>query len=323
MTAWTLLVLPLALALLYFGADLFVRAASRLSARLGVPPLIIGLTVVAIGTSAPELLVSVQAAMQGRADIAAGNVVGSNIFNILVILGISALITPLAVATRIVRLELPLLAVGTIVCMVLARDGVIGRRPAAALILLLALYFAFLILAGRRELRRGRGAGDGHAAAPRSAKWAAVAWQLFQLLGGLGILLLGSRWLVASAARIAQALGVSELVIGLTVVAAGTSLPEAATSILAAVRKERDIAVGNIIGSNIFNILGVMGVAGVAAPHGMSIAESVRRVDLPLSLLAAVVCLPIFITGGRISRWEGALLLAGYLVYVTYLILRQ
>ncbi len=306
------------LALLLGGAELLVRGASRLAARFSVPPLVIGLTVVAYGTSAPELAVSLQAAAAGQADIALGNVLGSNIFNILFILGLTALLVPLKVTAKLVRLDVPIMIGVSFLVAILAWDGRIG--PLEGMLLLTAglAYTAFLIVEGRREGRSGIGPPG---VAEPLGKAAPSPWLSVVLVAaGLGMLVLGSRWLLEAAVALARAWGVGELVIGLTVVAAGTSLPEVATSVVAGLRGERDIAVGNVVGSNIFNILWVLGAA--AAPSGgVEVSAQARSLDIPVVIAVAVACLPIFFTGFVISRAEGALFFVYYVAYTAYLVL--
>jgi cation:H+ antiporter len=303
--------------LLVAGGELLVRGASRLALAFGISPLVVGLTVVAFGTGSPELAVSVQSAWSGQTDIALGNVVGSNIFNVLLILGASALITPLVVARQLVWQEVPLMIGASLLLFGLALDGTIGRGEALLLVLLLAGYTVFLI-------RQSRAAGQAEAAA--AADGAGGGWRNHWLVqaaligAGLGLLVQGSQWLVDAAITFARHLGVSELVIGLTIVAAGTSMPEVATSIMAALRGERDIAVGNVVGSNIFNILGVLGVSGVVAPAGLGVSSSLLSFDLPVMIAVAVACLPVFFTGHLIARWEGLLFLGYYAAYTLYLI---
>ncbi len=314
----TLLLLLAGLAGLVVGAELLVRGASRLALAAGLSPLAVGLTVVAYGTSAPELAVSASAAVAGDGDLAFGNVVGSNIFNVLFILGASALIAPLVVARQLVRLDVPLALGVALLGAALALDGKVGRVDGLLLLGGLAAYTAFTLRMARRE-----SAGDAAAAgAPPPAGAAAAVRSIALVLAGLALLVAGSRAFVSAASDIARALGVSELVVGLTIVAAGTSLPEVATSILAAVRGERDIAAGNVIGSNLFNILGVLGLSSALAPDGVAASAAAMRFDVPVMLAAAAACLPIFATGHRIDRWEGGLFLVYYGVYVTWLILR-
>lgn len=316
-----LLLFLLGLVLLVVGAEALVRGASRLALSVGISPLVVGLTVVAFGTSAPELAVSLQSAVSGRADLALGNVVGSNIFNVLFILGISALIVPLLVARQVVRQEVPVMIGVSLLLLALALDGSIGRGDGILLAGLLLAYTAFLVRQSRRQERSGDvGLADGAPASiPRWERHPAA--QVLLIAAGLGSLVLGATWLVDAAVAFAQYLGVSELVIGLTIVAAGTSLPEVATSIVAALRGQRDMAVGNVVGSNVFNILGVLGLSAIASPAGIAVAPSVLAFDLPVMIAVAVACLPIFFTGNLIARWEGVLFLGLYAAYMTYVLL--
>jgi len=306
------------LVLLIGGGELLVRGASQLAARLGISPLVIGLTVVAYGTSAPELAVSVQAGLAGSADIALGNVVGSNIFNVLFILGLSALITPLAVAQQLVRLDVPLMVGASVLLLVFALDGRIGPVDGALLLAGLFAYTVFVVRASRRESQAIESEYGKEYGQRRSGR---LPVQIGMILAGLALLILGARWLVGAAVTIAQAAGVSETVIALTIIAAGTSLPEVVTSIVAALRGERDIAVGNVIGSNIANILGIAGLTAVITPGGLSVAPALLRFDLPVMLAVAAACLPVFVAGHRIARWEGALFFGYYLAYTLYLVL--
>jgi len=302
----------LGLVLLLVGAEALVRGASRLATTLGVSPLVIGLTVVAFGTSAPELAVSLQGAIGGRSDLAIGNVVGSNSFNVLFILGASALVTPLKVAQQLVRFEVPLMIGVSAALPALGRDGVLGRTDGAVLAAGIIAYTGLALARGRKEptpvameYEREFGAARPGYVAPG-----------FLVLGGLAALVLGARWLVDGATSMARALGISELVIGITIVAVGTSLPEVATSLVAAFRGERDIAVGNVVGSNLFNILAVLGVSALAATAGLAFSRTALTFDVPVMILAAVACLPVFLSGHVITRREGASLLGGYILYV-------
>jgi cation:H+ antiporter len=304
--------------LLIAGAELLVRGASRIAGALGISPLVIGLTVVAFGTSAPEFAVTAGAAWSGQADLALGNVVGSNIFNVLFILGVSALVAPLVVSQQLVRLDVPLMIGVSILVAVLALDGRIGRVDGLALFTGILIYTAFLIRQSRRESAAIRAEYDEAFGAAGTPSWGP---NLALLAVGLILLAVGARWLVAGAVAAAQAFGVSELVIGLTVVAAGTSLPEVATSVLASLRGERDIAVGNVVGSNLFNLLGVLGFGGLIAPAGIPVSTGALTFDVPVMIGTAIVALPIFFTGYRIARWEGALLLGFYAAYTARLVL--
>jgi cation:H+ antiporter len=318
----SLLWFALGLAALVVGAEALVRGASRLALSAGISPLVVGLTVVAFGTSSPELAVSVQSALSGQVDLAIGNVVGSNVFNVLFILGASALIVPLLVHQQLVRQEVPVMIGMSLLLWALAADGSIARWDGALLAGLLVAYTGFVIRQSRREVGAVRQEYEEGMPRDGSAWDRHWAVQVLLVAVGLGLLVLGADWLVEAAIAFARAFGVSELVIGLTIVAAGTSLPEVATSILAALRGERDIAVGNVVGSNIFNLLGVLGVSALVAPTGLAVAPAVLSFDLPVMTGVAVACLPVFFTGNRIDRWEGLVFLAYYVAYTVYLILR-
>lgn len=308
------------LLLLLAGAEVMIRGAARLAAATGLSPLVVGLTVVAFGTSAPELAISVDAALRGLPDIALGNVVGSNIANVLLILGASALVAPLVVHRQLIRLDVPLMMAVSLAVLLLAGDGRIGRLEGAALVLGAVAYTVLLIRLGRRGRSDGLPA-SATAGAP-GEQVPGVWWRdILLVLAGLALLVLGARWLVQAAVTVASSLGVSELVIGLTVVAVGTSLPEIATSILATLRGQRDIAVGNVVGSNVFNLLVVLGSAAAVAPDGVPVSAAARGFDLPVMTAVAFACLPIFFIGHRINRWEGALFLGYYLAYTAYLLL--
>lgn len=321
MTLMTFVYLIAGLVLLVAGAEVLVRGAAKLAAQFGIPPLIIGLTVVAFGTSAPETAVSVQAAFNGSGDLAIGNVIGSNIANVLLILGLTALIAPLIVSRQLIRLDVPIMIGASLLTFGLAWDGSLSRLDGALLFAGVLAYTGFLIYSARKD----KGGDDDEFAkefgldeAPKPYAWAI---NLGLIIAGLVLLVTGSNFLVEGAVTLARALGISELVIGLTVVAVGTSLPELATSILAAIKGERDIAVGNIVGSNIFNLLCVLGLASLVSPAAISVSPNALAFDFPVMIAVAVACLPIFFAGYRINRWEGLLFLAYYVAYTLYLIL--
>lgn len=312
----------LGLAALIAGAELLVRGASKLALSLGISPLVVGLTVVAFGTSSPELAVSIGSARSGQVDIAIGNVVGSNVFNVLFILGLSALIAPLVVAQQLIRQEVPVMIGASLLLFTLALDGGIGRLDGLLFVALLGAYTVFLVVQSRRERQEIRAEYAAELGAGGAGTWdSRLPVQLVLIVAGLGLLVFGARALVDAAVVLAQLLGVSELVIGLTIVAAGTSLPEVATSVLAAIRGERDIAVGNVVGSNIFNIFAVLGISALLAPRELAVAPAMLGFDLPVMIGIAVACLPIFFTGNLIARWEGALFLVFYVAYTAYLLL--
>jgi cation:H+ antiporter len=307
----------LGLGLLIIGAEALVRGASRLAAMFGISSLVVGLTVVAFGTSSPELAVSINAALNDQASIALGNVVGSNIFNVLFILGAAALIVPLVVSQALIRRDVPLMIAVSVLVWLFAFNGTLSRLEGVLLCAILAAYIGFLIVHSRRETAAAA-ATEEIRPSPTAKTWLV---NLGLVAVGLVMLVIGSKWLVDGAVTFARNLGVSELVVGLTIVAAGTSLPEVVTSIIAALRGERDIAVGNVVGSNLFNLMGVLGVASVVAPAGMAVTPAVINFDLPVMIAVAFACLPIFFTGGEISRREGAVLFSYYLAYTAYLIL--
>lgn len=322
----TLLIGLAGLLLLVLGGELLVRGASGLAQRVGLSPLVVGLTIVALGTSAPELAVSSQAALAGRTDLALGNVVGSNIFNVLFILGVSALVAPLVVQSRLVRREVPLMIGSAILLLLMALDGRVGPVEGVLLLVGAVAYTTWSVMESRRSDARsndGAASGPAGASAGVSEGWTRVMLAVLAVGGGLVLLVLGARWLVDAAAATARSLGVDELTIGVTVIAAGTSLPEVATSVMAAIRGQRDIAVGNVVGSNLFNVLGILGVAAVLSPGGIEVAPAVLRFDLPVMIAVSVACLPIFFTSWSISRWEGLLLLGYYGAYVAFVLWAQ
>ena len=321
MTITTIVFLVLGLALLVAGAELLVRGAARLALRFGISPLVIGLTVVAFGTSAPELAVSVQSGLAGQSGLAVGNIVGSNIFNILMVLGLSALITPLVVSQQLVRLDVPLMIGASMLLWIMALDGRIGLFDGLLLTSGIVAYTVFAIRQSRKENAPVQAEYAQEFGAGENTSTARLPVQIALIIGGLALLVLGAHWLVDSAVVIARALGVSEVIIGLTIVAAGTSLPELATSVVAAIRGERDIAVGNVIGSCLFNLLSIAGIAALVTPGGLEVAASLLRFDIPVMVAVALACLPIFAAGHLVARWEGALFLGYYLAYVLYLIL--
>jgi cation:H+ antiporter len=309
------------LILLVVGAEALVRGASKLASAVGISSLVIGLTVVAFGTSTPELAVSVQSGLNGQPDIALGNVVGSNIFNVLFILGVSALITPLIVSQQLIRLDVPIMIGVSLLTYLFAYDGHLVLWEGIILFAGIITYTIFLIRQSRRETAEIKAEYEQEFGNEKPKTSTGILANIGLIAAGLVMLIFGSRFLVESAIVMAQAFGVSELVIGLTVVAAGTSLPEVATSVVAAIRGERDIAVGNVVGSNIFNILAVLGMTAIVSPTGIRIAPSALTSDIPFMIIVAVACLPIFFTGNLIARWEGLLFLGYYVAYTVYLVL--
>lgn len=307
------------LVVLVVGGELVVRGASRLALSLGISPLVIGLTVVAFGTSSPELMVSLGAVLNGSPDIAVGNVVGSNIYNILLVLGVAALIRPLIVRQQLVRFDVPLVICVSILLWVLVLDQTLSRVEGVLLVGILAAYLVMSVRSGRREPRDV--AAEYVAALEPSGPSISRARSGLLFIAGLVALVVGADVLVGGATGLARSFGISELVIGLTVVAIGTSLPELVTSLVAAIRGQRDLAVGNVVGSNLFNILAVLGISAVVALGGVPVAPAAITFDMPVMIAAAIACLPLFFTGNLIRRWEGGLFLAYAVIYTLFVVL--
>lgn len=321
----TVALLIVGLVALVAGAEVLVRGAARLAARTGMSSVVIGLTVVAFGTSAPELAVSVGDALRGgdeAGSIAIGNVVGSNIANVLLVLGLAAAIGgSLFVAQRIVRLDVPIMIGASVLVLVFVLNEKLERIEGVVLLSALAVYLTWTVIAATRGSSPDIVTEYDEAFDPEVLAEKSVLADIGLLLLGLVLLVFGSQALVNSASDIATDLGVSDLVIGLTVVAIGTSLPEVATSVLAAIRGQRDLAVGNAIGSNLFNLLAVLGVTAVISPNAIPVAASAVQVDIPVMVAVAVACLPLFANGYVLHRWEGIAFLVGYAAYLTWLVL--
>ena len=313
------------LVLLAGGGEALVRAATTIAQMLGVSPAVIGLTVVAMGTSLPELVVSLLAAMRGEPDLAVANVVGSNIFNIAATLGLTALIIPLPVHGSAVRLEWPVMFAATLICLLVSRGGVIDRVEGGILVVTLVLFIAYTVHVARRDV----GAAEARQFAdqveardidrPDAAGGAArVGVALAILVVGIGALVGGGRLLVDGAVALARIAGMSERVIGLTIVAGGTGAPELATSLVAAFRKRTDVAVANMIGSNIFNVLGILGVTALIAP--VHVSPAIIASDMWWMVGTSLLLLPVMRSGARITRGEGAVLTLAYAVYLFVLL---
>lgn len=316
----TLLMFILGLALLIFGAEMLVRGASQIGLTIGISPLVVGLVIVAYGTSSPELSVAVRAVLSDHPDIIIGTCIGSTIFNIFAILGLSACVAPLVVAQNLVRREVPIMIGVYLLLLWLCLDGMLSRWDALILFLCGIAYTIFTIYNGRKEseaiLEEYQSAMP-----PVAFGLLKISKETGLIIAGLFFCVIGSGWLLESAVDLAQMFGVSELVISITIIGAATSLPELATSVMATIRGQRDIAIGNVVGSNIFNILIIIGVAGLIAPEGIIVAPAALTFDLPVAIAACVACLPIFFTGHMISRWEGVVFLGYYAAYTSYLIL--
>ncbi len=304
------------LVLLVIGAELLVRGSVTLARRLGVSPLLIGLTLVGFGTSTPELVASVTAALRGSPGIAVGNIVGSNICNVLLILGVGALIYPLATTRRAFARDGPMLLAVSVLLLAACWYGALSRPLGALFVVLLA---AYLVYTYRTERCAPDASGALHEAEAEQIPTVAMASPVAAVMAaaGIGVLVFGATLLVDGAITVAREFGVSETVIGLSVVALGTSLPELATSAVAAFRREADVAIGNVVGSNIYNVLGILGATALIQP--IAVPAEIMAVDIWVMLAATIVLVVFALTGLRINRWEGALLLAGYVGYIGYL----
>ncbi|MGE2832563.1 calcium/sodium antiporter [Mycobacterium sp. SMC-4] len=324
------------LALLVVGAEIMVRGGAQVAARLGISPIVIGLTVVSIGTSMPELAVGVVAARDGSGALAVGNIAGTNVVNILLILGLSALLVPLALQVRTIRFELPMMAAAAVLLLVLASDGVMSRVDGVILVVCALAYTVAVIRSARHEphvvedefasevaTEFGAEFGPLDEVAIATAARRRTALHVAMTLGGIALVVIGADWLVDGAVGIARQMGVSEALIGLTVVAIGTSAPELVTTVVSTIRGDRDIAIGNLVGSSIYNILLILGVTCLVPAGGLALPDSLVRVDIPIMVAVALLCIPIFMSGRRVSRVEGGAMVAAYLVYLTLLFATQ
>ncbi|WP_407670729.1 calcium/sodium antiporter [Nesterenkonia sedimenti] len=332
MTLPTILLLISGFVLLVFGGEALVRGAASLGKTVGLSSLVIGLTVVAFATSAPELAVSLGAAIGGSPGLAVGNVVGSNIANILFVMGLTAVFGALLVRVQLIKADIPFMIALSVLALILAADGSFSTVDGIVLFSLLLVYLIGTIWYSRRRKQAGDdpqlgveevlSEGTGKLTAKlRATKLRSTTVDVILIGAGVAMLVFGAQLLVRAATDIAAALGVSDLIIGLTIVAIGTSLPELATSVIAAVRGERDMAVGNLVGSNIFNIGGVLGLTGLISPTGVQVESAAINFDLPVMIAVALVLLPLAFTGQAIARWEGYVLFGMYVAYVVYLVL--
>lgn len=324
MASWVAVVLGLVL--LVAGAELVVRHGAGLAARLGVSPILIGLTVVSIGTSAPELAVGIDAARAGEGSLALGNIAGTNIVNLLLILGLSAAIRAIPMGLQTLRLDLPMMGGVALLLLVFAVDGTVDRIEGGVLVAVAVGYTFALVRWARRENARvvaeyATEYGAEHAERPRERAAGPLVFAAVMLLAGLAVILLGAQWLVDGSVRLAAALGVSEAVVGLTIVAVGTSAPELATAIVSTIRGERDIAIGNLIGSSTFNLTLILGVTVLVAPI-MPDRELVL-IDLPVMIAATFVCGAFMMSGRRLTRTEGAVMVLAYAIYLGYLLVAR
>lgn len=339
----------LGLVLLVGGGELLVRGASAIASRAGISPLVVGLTVVSVATSAPELAVTMGAVLDDQPDLAVGNVVGSNIANVLLILGIAALVLPLVVKEQLVKLDVPAMVGLSLVLLLFAVDGTISTLEGAVLLTLMVLHTTVTVLVSRRDQRReavrkrrgvgrpqrpvvdgggeagesaqGQGQGDATPAEGQGETRPGVLRAVVYVVVGVALLVFGADQLVTGAVSVAEELGVSGLVVGLTVVAVGTSLPELAASVIAALRGERDLAVGNVVGSCIANIGLVLGLPAIISSGGLPVPGAAAAFDIPVMLAAAVALAPVVFTGFAVARWEAGLFVLLYVAYTAYVVL--
>lgn len=322
--AWVIFLAGLVIIVL--GAELLLRGASRIALLLGIPPIVIGLTIVSVGTSAPELAVGLTAVAEGKGALAVGNIAGTNMLNILFILGLSAWIRPLPLRLLSIRLDVPVMIATAAVLIVMSADRVITRVEGLVLVVAAIPYTVALIYLSRRESASARREFAEEyrtelAIPPPGAPLPArrlpvIAWSAVLLVVGIALTVLGAELLVSGAIDIATALGVSDAVIGLTIVAIGTSAPELATTLVATWKDDRDVAVGNLIGSSIYNVLVILGITCAASPGGAELTAEILLIDLPLAALVAIVCLPVFRSGRMVSRREGGAFVVAYLLYL-------
>ncbi|HLT71880.1 MAG TPA: calcium/sodium antiporter [Cyclobacteriaceae bacterium] len=311
------------LVVIVVGAELLLRGASRTAAQLGVRPMVIGLTVVSVATSLPELAVGIVATKEGSGSLAIGNIAGTNIFNILFILGLSAAIRPLPLKHMSLRLDVPVMIAAAVAIVVMSLDGELGRIDGILLVMAAVVYYIAIVRLSRRERAKMRKEyAEEYSESVllgRKNFWSFMGSILF-LLVGIALTIFGADLMVSGAVDIARLLGVSDAIIGLTIVAIGTSAPELATTMVATIKDDRDVAVGNLVGSSISNILLILGVVCVVAPQGLEVSRDILMIDLPLAAAVAIACYPVFRSGQRVSRTEGIVFLSLYILYTCVLI---
>lgn len=310
MTEYVLVVAGLAGLIL--GAELLVRGGSAIATRLGVSPLLVGLTVVSIGTSLPELAVGIDATLNDAGPLAVGNIAGTNIVNILLILGLSAALVPLALRPQTVRFDLPVMVISALLLLILCANGTLSRYDGLALV---AIAVAYTVWSIRQELvTRDTLPLENHTAQDAGSMW----WRGAQLVAGIGVVVIGAEWLVDGSVQVATDLGVSEALIGLTIIAIGTSAPELATTVMSTIRGDRDLAIGNLIGSSVYNVTFILGATALVRP--LEVTDELIRIDIPLMAAVALLCIPVFITGRKVTRAEGVGFVLVYCVYLGLLI---
>lgn len=314
-----------ALLILVLGAELVTRGGSTLAGQLGIRPILIGLTVVAVGTSAPELAVGIEAALQGAGALAIGNIAGTNTVNVLLILGLSASIRPLALRMETIRMDLPVMVVSALAMLVMAFDGALTRTEGILLLLGGCGYTAVVVILARQESRmvKIRFAEEYNVPERIRSSRAGIARSTVTLLVGIAVIVVAADWLVDSAVTLARIWGVTDAFIGLTIVAIGTSAPEFVTTILSTLKKERDIAIGNLLGSSVYNILFILGATAAVTPADIPVTPELIRIDIPVMAGVAMVCVPVFLSGRQISRVEGTLFVIAYLLYLAFLLVTR
>ncbi len=311
------------LVIISLGAEFLLRGASTMAAMLGIRPIIIGLPVVSIGTSLPELAVGITAVSEDKGALAIGNIAGTNVLNILFILGLSAALRPLPLQMRTLRLNVIVMILTAILLIVMSLDGILSRLEGIIMVACSVLYILVVIRASSKEtasVRKEFAEEFSPVVLVEKRGWKVWSLNIVFLVGGMALTMLGANLLVSGATSIAQSMGVSDAVIGLTIVAIGTSAPELATTIMATIKNDRDVAIGNLIGSSISNVLVILGFTCVAAADGIDVSKDILWFDLPLAAAVAIVCYPVFRSGSRVSRFEGILFVSAYLVYLFTLI---
>jgi cation:H+ antiporter len=322
MTTFALLLLGLVA--LICGAELVVRGGTRLAIRLRIPPIVVGLTIVSIGTSAPELAIGIEAALRGNGSLAVGNIAGTNTVNLLLIFGLSALLRPITLDSQTLRFNLPVMIVAALALVAMAMDGALTRTDGAVMVGAGVLYTLALIVLTRHESPATKlGFEQEFAGRAHVRPLVDVAWSSMALLAGIVIIVIGSDLLVEQAVSLARAMNVSDALIGLTIIAIGTSLPELVTTIVGTLRNNRDIAIGNLLGSSIFNILFILGITCLVPDQAMPVEADLVRIDIPVMALATLTCIPVFLSGRRVSRIEGALFVSVYALYLLYLLVER
>lgn len=311
------------LAVMIAGAELMVHGGTRIAARLGIPPIVIGLTIVAIGTSMPELAVGIDAVLQGNGDLAVGNIAGTNAVNILLILGLSAAIRPLALRPETMWLHLPAIVAASFALLFMARDGSLSRIDGGILVGASLIYTVVVVEVSRRESRAAKLPCQAVGLAPAPATRHSIVSNLGALVVGIAIVVVAADWLVEGSIDLARIWGVSDEFIGLTIVAIGTSSPELVTTVVSTIRNQRDIAIGNLLGSSVYNILFILGVTCLFPSSPVPVARSLITVDIPVMAAASLLCVPVFYSNREVSRLEGLLFVSAYAAYLTYLIVTR